>query len=113
MLNEVKFSKYAETGEYVTEISLEEFTKLYINHRPAFDVSSKSVHVYGKSDGTGRPILLKQDLMELLQTRGTLRVSVFTNVLFFTLSVACLLQYGSDLTDRGMHDRGGGGRVFC
>ncbi|XP_037536632.1 cilia- and flagella-associated protein 251 [Nematolebias whitei] len=70
MLNEVKFSKYAETGKYVTEINLEEFTKLHINHRPAFDISSKAVHDLGRSDGTGRPILLKQDLMELLQTRG-------------------------------------------
>ncbi|XP_034026273.1 cilia- and flagella-associated protein 251 [Thalassophryne amazonica] len=74
MQNEVKFSKYAETGEYMADINLEEFIKLYINHRPAFSLSTddiiQSFSVLGSHHCTAQPVLQIDELLELLQVQG-------------------------------------------
>ncbi|XP_047446748.1 cilia- and flagella-associated protein 251 isoform X2 [Mugil cephalus] len=74
MQNEVKFSKYATSGKYVTEINLEEFIRLYVNHRPAFGMSCtelvQAFRILGEDDGTGHPVLQRHKLLELLQVRG-------------------------------------------
>ncbi|XP_017307755.1 cilia- and flagella-associated protein 251 [Ictalurus punctatus] len=72
--NEVKFSRYAETGKYVSDIDLEEFIKLYVNHRPAFGISKqdlfKAFQVLGVPDENGKPVITREELLELLQARG-------------------------------------------
>ncbi|XP_068166918.1 cilia- and flagella-associated protein 251 [Antennarius striatus] len=76
MHNEVKFSQYAETGKYVTDIDLENFIKLFVNHRPAFGISSEDLahafHVLAERDTARQrqPVLQRRELLELLQARG-------------------------------------------
>ncbi|NXM01932.1 CF251 protein, partial [Tyrannus savana] len=74
MINEVKFSKYVDTGEQVTEINLEDFIKLYINHRPALGLSMKSLQrafqVLGYDNEKGDKVIDRGDLLSLLQCRG-------------------------------------------
>ncbi|KAL4223798.1 Cilia- and flagella-associated protein 251 [Mactra antiquata] len=73
MLNEVKFSRYVETGNYVESIDLGEFIKLYINHRPAFGLSPekllKAFETLGMYTEKGSAID-RGDLLEMLQTKG-------------------------------------------
>uniref|UniRef100_A0A673KS64 Cilia- and flagella-associated protein 251 n=1 Tax=Sinocyclocheilus rhinocerous TaxID=307959 RepID=A0A673KS64_9TELE len=74
MQNEVKFSRYAETRNYVTDIDLEEFIKLYVNHRPASGIARQELcnafQVLGKPDERGRYTIDRDELLELLQARG-------------------------------------------
>ncbi|XP_051923496.1 cilia- and flagella-associated protein 251 isoform X2 [Hippocampus zosterae] len=75
MLNEVKLGQYTETGEYITDINLAELIKLYINHRPAFGISAEELvtafEVLGEPGGpTGKPVLDRDHMLELLQVRG-------------------------------------------
>ncbi|XP_075291060.1 cilia- and flagella-associated protein 251 [Opisthocomus hoazin] len=74
MTNEVKFSKYVDTGEQVTKINLGDFIKLYINHRPAFGLSMKKIQqafqVLGYDNENGEKVIDRGDLLLLLQCRG-------------------------------------------
>ncbi|NXS53171.1 CF251 protein, partial [Brachypteracias leptosomus] len=74
MINEVKFSKFVDTGEQVTEINLGDFIKLYINHRPAFGLSMKRIRqafqVLGYDNEKGDKVIDRGDLMSLLMSRG-------------------------------------------
>ncbi|NWR75526.1 CF251 protein, partial [Centropus unirufus] len=74
MINEVKFSKYADTGEQETKVEFGDFLKLYINHRPAFSLSIKSIQqafqVLGYDNENGDKVIDRGDLLLLLQCRG-------------------------------------------
>lgn len=74
MLNEVKFSKYVETGKYVTHIDVGDFIKLYINHRPAFGISAsdleKTFDILGYQNEKEEKAIALEELLQLLQTRG-------------------------------------------
>lgn len=86
--NEVKFSRYAETGKYVSDIDLEEFIKLYVNHRPAFGISKqdlfKAFQVLGMPDENGKPVITREELLELLQARGRIQIYHITNCLVYS-----------------------------
>merc|ERR1712196_661791 len=43
MITEIKYSKFAETGEVVERVHFEDFVRLYVNHRPVFAVGPKQV----------------------------------------------------------------------
>ncbi|KAL4646599.1 WD repeat-containing protein 66 [Arapaima gigas] len=74
MQNEVKFSQYAKTGKYVIDIDLEEFIKLFVNHRPAFGISRREIqHIFkvlSAPNESGEQSLNREELLELLQTTG-------------------------------------------
>ncbi|XP_038645680.1 cilia- and flagella-associated protein 251 [Scyliorhinus canicula] len=74
ILNEVKFSKYVDTGKYVTHIDLGEFIKLYINHRPAFGITASQLQhtfdVLGYDNENGEKAINLGELLQLLQNGG-------------------------------------------
>ncbi|XP_076435189.1 cilia- and flagella-associated protein 251-like isoform X2 [Babylonia areolata] len=73
MTNEVKFSRYVETGKYVQEVDLGWVIQLYVNYRPAFGLSLDKVnwafHVLGLPSPDGDS-LSRGQLLDLLQSRG-------------------------------------------
>ncbi|CAL8068902.1 unnamed protein product [Calicophoron daubneyi] len=43
MINEIKYSRFSETGSYVTDIDLDTFIQMYCNHRPYQGILFKDV----------------------------------------------------------------------
>ncbi|XP_072043906.1 cilia- and flagella-associated protein 251-like [Amphiura filiformis] len=74
MISEIKFSRYVDTGEYVSHIDLGTFIKLYVNHRPAFGLSATKLYeafeVLGLDEYMGAPAVDRGELLDILQTKG-------------------------------------------
>eukprot|EP01135_Chromosphaera_perkinsii_P011905 Nk52_evm22s2531 gene=Nk52_evmTU22s2531 len=71
IVNEVKFRDYVETGQYVSEIGIEDLVKLYINHRPVYGVSKESLQIafqHISEDASGK--VDRARLLSLLQKAG-------------------------------------------
>lgn len=67
ILNEVKFSRYVETGECRTDIDLPDFIRLFVNHKPAFGLQPELIR--WAFDALGGSVD-RDELLHLLQTRG-------------------------------------------
>ena len=76
-MNEIKYSNYVNTGQLETEIVLEDFFKLFLNHKPARgeDISEleKVFKIIGKDsneDHNSVPNINRSNLIDFLKTRG-------------------------------------------
>jgi len=71
MTNEVKYSRFGETGEYVDSINFDELVKLYVNHRPVFAVGPEQVRQAFQALKRHEPGPMARDtLLSLLTNQG-------------------------------------------
>ncbi|XP_055017963.1 cilia- and flagella-associated protein 251 [Boleophthalmus pectinirostris] len=68
--NELKFSRYAETGQYVTELDLEDLIKLYVNHRPAFGLVKEELEQAFNVLTGDQENIDRSSLLQILQSQG-------------------------------------------
>eukprot|EP00928_Gymnodinium_smaydae_P011073 TRINITY_DN14137_c0_g1_i1.p1 TRINITY_DN14137_c0_g1~~TRINITY_DN14137_c0_g1_i1.p1 ORF type:complete len:424 (-),score=95.51 TRINITY_DN14137_c0_g1_i1:170-1441(-) len=71
MTNEVKYSVYGDTGEYVNRIGFDDMVKLYVNHRPVFAVGPEQIRLAFEALKRHEPGPVPRDtLLGLLQSNG-------------------------------------------
>ncbi|XP_023600809.1 cilia- and flagella-associated protein 251 [Myotis lucifugus] len=74
MFNEIKFSEYVDTGEVIDKISLPDFLKVYLNHRPPFGYTMSSIQknfdILGYTNSEGKKAIRREDFLRLLLTKG-------------------------------------------
>lgn len=71
MTNEVKYSRFGESGEYVDRINFDDLVKLYVNHRPVFAVGPEQIRQAFQAMKRCEPGPLARDvLLNLLTTHG-------------------------------------------
>uniref|UniRef100_A0A7S1U4Z5 Cilia- and flagella-associated protein 251 n=1 Tax=Phaeomonas parva TaxID=124430 RepID=A0A7S1U4Z5_9STRA len=72
-IDEVKYSQYTSTGELVKSLSLNDFLKLYVNHRPIKGVTREDIeHAFAVLEETGdkKAGISADDLNRILTTEG-------------------------------------------
>lgn len=70
----------------MTSINIEEFIKLYINHRPVLGICEEFIqafNVLGDCDGAGQLVLQKEELLKMLKERGPAPCSITYTILTF------------------------------
>eukprot|EP00931_Biecheleriopsis_adriatica_P087095 TRINITY_DN61614_c0_g1_i1.p1 TRINITY_DN61614_c0_g1~~TRINITY_DN61614_c0_g1_i1.p1 ORF type:complete len:974 (-),score=211.56 TRINITY_DN61614_c0_g1_i1:77-2998(-) len=71
MKNEVRYSMFAESGEYVDRIAFDDLVKLYVNHRPVFAVGPEQIKQAFEAMKRHEPGPLPRDaLLNLLTGHG-------------------------------------------
>merc|ERR1712054_609349 len=71
MTNEVKYSRFGESGEYVDRINFDDLVKLYVNHRPVFAVGPQQIQQAFESMKRHEPGPLPKDqFINLLKRTG-------------------------------------------
>ena len=75
MMDEVKFSNFAETGQHVVDVDLNTFIKLFVNHRPVYGIGKNNIQdafaalLSGESSSKGGA-LNRDDLLRMLREEG-------------------------------------------
>lgn len=78
MQNEIRYKDYSETGEFVNELNLDMFMKLYVNQRPFYSIHSSNIMsalrvLSKKGDNSSTQIedtISREDLLYYLQNFG-------------------------------------------
>merc|ERR1712232_340060 len=70
MCNEVKYADFTETGKLKRLISLDDFIKLYVNHRPVFGVGKEDIAKAFNALSNGDSKLNWKKLLDRLQVEG-------------------------------------------
>ncbi|KAG5322215.1 CF251 protein, partial [Pseudoatta argentina] len=72
IMTEVCYKRYVETDKLVQEITFEEFVRLYVNHRPVFEICMRHIKeafrmfVKENSDSIKNPTLTRKQLVDIL-----------------------------------------------
>lgn len=74
IFNEIRFSEYVDTGEVIDKITLPDFLKVYLNHRPPFGNTMSSIQesfdILGYTNSEGKKAIRREDFLKLLLTKG-------------------------------------------
>lgn len=74
MQNEIRYSKYVDHyKETVSELELQTFLKLFVNHRPVYGITKNHIttalSILGNNK-TGSPTMTRDELIKSLTTEG-------------------------------------------
>lgn len=70
MVNEIKYSKVQDNIPEVQELGINEFLKLFVNHRPVYGITRNMIEDSMKELAQGRKSIKREDLIDLLTKEG-------------------------------------------